>query len=300
MTSEYSDRLLDCAAPAKLNLFLHVTGRRADGYHLLQSVFQLIDLSDRLDFEVEPDGTIERLSTLDGVAAKDDLCVRAAEALKAASGCPLGVSIRVRKAIPLGGGLGGGSSDAATTLIALNHLWRLGLGREALQAIGVTLGADVPFFLSGGNALVEGIGEIITPLVTPRHFYAVIHPGVAVPTQVIFQSSELTRDTLPLKMSDFCAGANGVATERLGADFGHNDLEAVAKARFSEVARALTWLDRFGHARMTGSGACVFAAFESRDEASASIEGLPGTWKGWVCESVARHPLADWLPAGNA
>jgi 4-diphosphocytidyl-2-C-methyl-D-erythritol kinase len=300
MQSDTPTQLLDCAAPAKLNLFLHVIGRRADGYHLLQSVFQLIDLCDRLDFVVRDDGVIERLSALAGVAAEDDLCVRAAKALQSHAGCRLGASIRTRKAIPMGGGLGGGSSDAATTLMALNHLWRLGRSAKELARLGEKLGADVPFFLSGGNAFVEGIGEHITPIATPRHFYAVIHPGVAVPTALIFLASELTRNTLPLKMSDFCASANGAAIERLGVDFGHNDLEAVAKARFPEVARALSWLGQFGHARMTGSGACVFAAFDSRDEASASIESLPGTWKGWVCESYSRHPLADWLPAGHA
>ena len=300
MQTATSNQLLDCAAPAKLNLFLHVIGRRADGYHLLQSVFQLITLCDRLDFVLRTDGVVERITSIDGVPSEADLCVRAAIALQSYAGCTLGASISTVKLIPMGGGLGGGSSDAATTLIALNHLWRLGLSAGELAGIGEKLGADVPFFLSGGNAFVEGIGENITPINIPKHFYAVIHPGVAVPTAAIFQAAELTRNTLPLKMSDFCAGANGAVTERIGVDFGHNDLEAVARLRFPEVARALSWLGQFGQARMTGSGACVFAAFDSQAEAAASIEGLPGTWKGWVCESYSRHPLADWLPAGAA
>jgi len=300
LESDLADALTGCLAPAKINLFLHVIGRRADGYHLLQSAFQLIDLADRLDFALRTDGVVERISSLQGVAAGDDLCVRAALALQAASGTTLGVSIALDKRIPMGGGLGGGSSDAATTLIALNRLWRLEMSAEVLAAIGIGLGADVPFFLFGGNAFVEGIGEHLTPLVTPQRFYAVIHPGVAVPTAAVFGAPELTRNTLPLKMSDFCTGAQAVATERLGADFGHNDLEMVAKTRFPEVAEALHWLSRFGHARMTGSGACVFVACESRSDAEASIAGLPETWRGWVCSGYTHHPLADWLPPARA
>lgn len=296
LDQDRADAMTGCLAPAKLNLFLHVVGRRSDGYHLLQSVFQLVDLADRLDFAVRDDGVIERISDFSGVAEHDDLCVRAARALQQASGSTLGASIALEKHIPMGGGMGGGSSDAATTLIALNRLWQLDMSRTELAQIGLTLGADVPFFLAGQNALVEGIGEIITPVTTPTRCYAVIHPGISVPTAVIFGAPELTRNTLPLKMLDFCAGAQAVATERLGADFGHNDLEMVARARFPEVAEALQWLSRFGQARMTGSGACVFAACESSSIAEASIAGLPKTWRGWVCSSLARHPLADWLP----
>ncbi len=284
-------------APSKLNLFLHVVGRRDDGYHLLQSAFQLIDLADTLDLDELASGRIERRLDVPQVPEAEDLCVRAARALQQAVGATRGVSIALHKEIPMGGGLGGGSSDAATVLIALNRLWQLGLTQQQLMAIGLSLGADVPFFLFGGNAFAEGVGEVLQAIQTPERFYAVIHPGIGVPTAAIFGDPGLTRNTSRLKISDFCAGAHAVATERLGADFGHNDLEAVAVARFPAVASALQWLGQFGQARMTGSGACVFAGFKTREAALASLEGMPREWRAWVCASLSSHPLSSWIPA---
>jgi 4-diphosphocytidyl-2-C-methyl-D-erythritol kinase len=300
MQPEPSKILSNCPAPAKLNLFLHVTGRRDDGYHSLQTVFQLVDLSDSLDFRLLKRPDVVRANPLPGVAPEADLCVRAARALQKSSGIGLGAAITLNKRIPMGGGLGGGSSDAATTLIALNRLWSIGFNRRQLMAIGAPLGADVPFFIFGHNAFAEGIGHDLTRIETEERFFAVIHPGVSVPTAVIFGAPELTRNTLPIKISDFCAGAQAVATKRLGADFGTNDLEAVAKARFPAVGEALDWLGRFGVARMTGSGACVFAAFDTRDAALSSLQGIPEKWTGWVCASRSSHPLYDWLPGERA
>ena len=280
------DFLHDCPAPAKLNLFLHVVGRRSDGYHLLQSVFQLISLCDVLHFDRRADANIVRITDVPGVAPKDDLIVRAARSLQQAAIArglpPQGVDIRIDKQIPMGGGLGGGSSDAATTLLALNHLWDLGLSRSELMSLGVTLGADVPFFLLGQNAFVEGIGEQLTPIDTPGGCFVVIHPGVAVPTPVIFGSAELTRDTKAVRIADFSAGAPG---------FGKNDLQAVAAQAFPAVADALKWLSAYGDARMTGSGACVFCRFGSEPEAEAVLKAVPSDWRGWTAQALPRHPL---------
>ena len=282
--------LHDCRAPAKLNLFLHVTGRRDDGYHLLQSVFQLIDLADVLHFDLREDGAIVRLTEVPDVPADDDLIVRAAKLLAdtaAARGLrPRGADIAIDKQIPMGGGLGGGSSDAATTLIALNQLWQTGLSRSELMALGLQLGADVPFFLLGENAFVEGIGEQLTPVPTPPAWFVVIHPGVSVPTPVIFRDPELTRNTKAVRITDFSEGPSG---------FGKNDLQAVATRVFPPVADAIDWLSDFGEARMTGSGACVFAAFFSELEAEAVLQRLPAQWRGWKARSLATHPLASLL-----
>lgn len=284
--------LHDCRAPAKLNLFLHVTGRRDDGYHLLQSVFQLIDLGDVLHFDLREDGAIVRLTDVPGVAADDDLIVRAARLLAdaaAARGLRVGgADIGIEKQIPMGGGLGGGSSDAATTLIALNCLWQTGLSRSELMTLGLQLGADVPFFLLGENAFVEGIGEQLTPVPTPPAWFVVIHPGVSVPTPVIFRAPELTRNTKAVRIADFSEGLLG---------FGKNDLQAVAARAFPAVADAVEWLSDFGEARMTGSGACVFAAFASEPEVDAVLQRLPAAWRGWKARSLAAHPLARWLPS---
>ncbi len=284
--------LHDCRAPAKLNLFLHVTGRREDGYHLLQSVFQLIDLADVLHFDLREDGAIVRVTEVPGVPADDDLIVRAARLLADAAAerglRPGGADIAIDKQIPMGGGLGGGSSDAATTLIALNHLWQTGFSRSELMALGLQLGADVPFFLLGENAFVEGIGEKLTPVSTPLAWFVVIHPGVSVPTPVIFRAPELTRNTKAVRIADFSEGLSG---------FGRNDLQAVAVRAFPPVADAVRWLSDFGEARMTGSGACVFAAFASEPEVDAVLERLPAVWRGWKARSVATHPLASLLPS---
>jgi 4-diphosphocytidyl-2-C-methyl-D-erythritol kinase len=266
-------------APAKLNLMLHVLGRRADGYHLLQTVFQLIDLADTLTFAPRDDGAVRRAAPLPGVPEEADLTVRAARLLQAETGCAAGATIAIEKRIPLGGGLGGGSSDAATTLIALNELWGTGLARTELARLGLALGADVPFFLFGRNALGEGIGEVLTPLVLPPAWYVVITPQVAVPTREIFSSAALTRNSKPLKITAFFAG------------LGRNDLEPVVRAEYPEVARAIDWLARHGTARMSGSGSSVFAVFEHEDEARTVAAKVPGEWRAWAVRGLDRHPL---------
>jgi 4-diphosphocytidyl-2-C-methyl-D-erythritol kinase len=279
-----------CAAPAKLNLFLHVTGRREDGYHLLQSVFQLIDLQDELHFTLRDDQAIVRVTDIAGVSADEDLTVRAARLLQSAAqarGLPTsGVDIAIDKRLPMGGGIGGGSSDAATTLIALNHLWDTGFKRADLMRLSLELGADVPFFLLGGNAFVEGIGEQLTELSTPTSWFVLIHPGVAVPTPLIFKAPELTRDTKVVTIADF--------SERLPG-FGKNDLQAVASRAFPPVADALKWLSDFGESRMTGSGACVFAAFASESHADAALRLVPSEWRAWKTRTLDAHPLAHLL-----
>jgi 4-diphosphocytidyl-2-C-methyl-D-erythritol kinase len=266
-------------APAKLNLMLHVLGRRADGYHLLQTVFQLIDLADTLTFAPRDDGAVRLAAPLPGVPEEADLTVRAARLLQAETGCAAGATIAVEKRIPLGGGLGGGSSDAATTLIALNELWGTGLARTELARLGLALGADVPFFLFGRNALGEGIGEVLTALVLPPAWYVVITPQVAVPTREIFNSAALTRNSKPLRITAFFAG------------LGRNDLEPVVRAKYPEVARAIDWLARRGTARMSGSGSSVFAVFEHEDEARTVAAKVPGEWRAWAVRGLDRHPL---------
>ncbi|HEV7856336.1 MAG TPA: 4-(cytidine 5'-diphospho)-2-C-methyl-D-erythritol kinase [Herminiimonas sp.] len=283
--------LNNCAAPAKLNLFLHVTGRRADGYHLLQTVFQLLDHSDTLHFSLRDDALIIRTTELAGVPAESDLVVRAARLLQQIAkdknpGQIFGADIAVDKRLPMGGGLGGGSSDAATTLIALNHLWQTGLSREELMALGLQLGADVPFFLFGSNAFAEGVGEALAPVNTPDCWYLVIEPGVAVPTQRIFSATELTRDSKPVKISDFSGAPVG---------FGKNDLQVVAANLFPQIADVIEWLGQFGDARMTGSGACVFCPFEREQQADAVLEKVPQQWKAWKAKAIAHHPLAYLL-----
>lgn len=283
--------LQNCPAPAKLNLFLHVTGRRDDGYHLLQTAFQLIARCDTLDFALREDGEIKRSNEIPGVAESDDLTVRAARLLQAAArptsgGKPLGADIGINKRLPMGGGLGGGSSDAATTLIALNHLWQTGLSRAELMKLGLQLGADVPFFLFGENAFAEGIGESLHALALPMRWFVVIEPGVSVPTATIFRSADLTRDTKPVRITDFSNAPNG---------FGENDLQAVAMALFPPIAQAIQWLGKYGEARMTGSGACVFCSFQSEQDADKVLEQMPSRWTGWKAEALMQHPLAHLL-----
>ncbi len=282
--------LTGCAAPAKLNLFLHVTGRRDDGYHLLQTVFQLVDHGDTLDFHLRDDERIARVTELDGVAEDDDLTVRAARLLQTTlaerTGQVIpGVDIAITKRLPMGGGLGGGSSDAATTLMALNHLWGDALGSGELMALGLQLGADVPFFIFGRNAFAEGIGEELVAIDTPELWYVVIEPGVMVPTAAIFGSTDLTRDTKPVKIADFSRAPIG---------FGKNDLQNVAMALFAPVAEAVAWLGHFGEARITGSGACVFCAFaheQLADAALAAVAGRSKTWKAWKARALTQHPM---------
>lgn len=271
-------------APAKLNLFLHVVGRRADGYHLLQTLFRLIDRGDTLRFAPRRDGRILRASSLAGVAEEDDLCVRAARLLQEASGCRLGAEIVLEKRLPIGGGLGGGSSDAATVLLALNRLWGLDWPRQRLQRLGLRLGADVPFFIFGRNAFAEGVGELLRPVDLPAAWYLVIEPPVSVPTAEIFAASDLTRNTKTIKMADFSAGWDDVS--------GRNDLEPVVCKRYPTVARALSWLKRRAdRARMTGSGACVFAPFAAERQARAVLAELPEDMTGWIARGLDEHPL---------
>lgn len=288
--------LLALPAPAKLNLFLHVTGRRADGYHELQTAFTLIDLADLLDFERRTDGAIMREGDLTG-PADDDLAVRAAHALKRASGTPHGATIGVTKRIPAGSGMGGGSSDAATTLIALNRLWDLRLPRSELSAIGLQLGADVPFFLHGRSAFAEGIGERLTTIEVPPAWFAVVWPQVHVSTKEIFDDAGLTRNSKVMKIAAFSAAAaesDKFAVDLVFSSSLINDLEPVARRRYPTIDEALKRLERFGVARMTGSGSAVFVATKSRERAQEAIAELPAAWSCWVVHGMNEHPLSVW------
>lgn len=273
---------VDYPAPAKLNLFLHVIGRRPDGYHLLQTVYRFLDHGDWLRFRVREDGEIRRVGEVPGVAPEGDLAVRAARLLKAACGTRLGVDIAIDKRLPIGGGLGGGSSDAATTLLVLNRLWGLHFPRSDLMALGLRLGADVPAFVFGRSAFGEGVGERLTEIPLPPAWYLVLVPQVAVSTAEIFASSDLTRDTNPIKMSAF-------SVER-----GRNDLEPVVRRRFPQVDACMRWLERHAQARLTGSGACVFAAFDREDEARRVLDLRPRDLQGFVARGLDRHPLHDF------
>ena len=266
-------------APAKLNLFLHVLGRRHDGYHLLQTAFRFIDYGDELSFAVRDDGAIRLTNPLQGVPAERDLSVRAARALQQETGCREGADIGIVKRLPMGGGLGGGSSDAATTLIALNRLWRTGLSRERLQRLALKLGADVPAFVFGQNAFAEGIGERLQALWLPPAWYLILVPELAVSTAEIFSAAELTRNTNAITIAAFSVGQ------------GRNDLEPVVCRRYPQVARHLEWLHSYGDARMTGSGACVFCAFDSEEQARRVLSDLPADMRGFVARGLDRHPL---------
>lgn len=272
-------------APAKLNLFLHVTGRRADGYHLLQTVFCFIDRSDSLQFKLRADGQILLTQPLADVPPERDLCYRAARLLQTTAGVRQGVEIRLDKRLPIGGGLGGGSSDAATTLIVLNRLWGAGLSRAALMQLGLQLGADVPVFILGDNAWAEGVGERLTPMALDPAWYVVLTPPVCVPTALIFSAPELTRNTLPVTIPGFSAG--------LGEQI-RNDLEPVVVARYPEVGQYLAWLKQYGTARMTGSGACVFAAFSAEQAARQVLAQKPAEIEGFVARGLTQHPLRDF------
>ena len=268
-------------APAKLNLFLHVVGRRADGYHLLQTVFRFIDRADSLRLAPRDDGNIVLATPTPGVPPDSDLTVRAARLLQQATDSQQGATIHLDKCLPMGGGLGGGSSDAATVLLALNHLWQTGLNRRELEKLGLTLGADVPVFIHGRNTFAEGVGEAFTDVDLPPECYLVLHPAVNVPTAAIFGAAELQRDTPPIHPADWRHGQ------------GSNDLEPVACARFPAVAEHLAWLRKFApQALMTGSGACVFAGFPTRSEAEAVFSRLPAGMTGWLAAGLREHPLA--------
>jgi 4-diphosphocytidyl-2-C-methyl-D-erythritol kinase len=271
-------------APAKLNLFLHIVGRRADGYHLLQTAFQLLDWGDEVRLRVRADGEIRRIDPLPGVPDDLDLGVRAAHALKRATGCRLGADIAIDKRVPIGGGLGGGSSDAATVLVALNTIWDTDLDEDALADIAVGHGADVPVFVRGTSAWAEGIGERLTPLELPERWFVVVDPGVSVPTRELFQVPELTRNSPQLTIPLF---VSGVPTG--------NAFEPVVRGRFPAVAAALDWLGQHGEARLSGSGGAVFAAVPSRDAGDAVLSDLPAGFRGWVVRGVNESPLRRLL-----
>ena len=268
-------------APAKLNLMLRVVGRRADGYHLLQTVFRFIDYGDTLTFGVRGDGVVTRVNAVPGIAAEDDLSVRAARLLQRASGTGFGAEITLEKRLPAGGGLGGGSSDAATTLLALNRLWRLDLPRTRLLELALQLGADVPVFVFGDNAFAEGIGERLTPIALPPAWYVVLTPPVAVSTARVFSHPELKRDSKMITIQSFSVESAG------------NDLEPLVCREYPEVARHLGWLRQFAPARMTGSGAGVFAGFATENAARDVLARLPATMKGFVAQGLMQHPLRD-------
>ena len=271
-------------APAKLNLCLHVTGRRADGYHTLQTVFQFLDHADQLYFVIRQDPVVRRFGGPEGVPEAADLCVRAARLLQEVTGIRQGVDIYNDKRLPAGGGLGGGSSDAATTLHALNRLWGLNLERDTLAGLGLQLGADVPVFIHGQAAWGEGVGEILTPVTLPQAWYLVVIPAISVSTADIFSDAELTRDTPRMTIRDFLSGG------------GQNDCEAVVRRRYPEVSAALDWLSGFSPARMTGTGGCVFAAFGSEAEARSVERVLPPAWSCLVARGLNRSPLLTVAP----
>lgn len=292
--------LHDLAAPAKLNLFLHVVGKRPDGYHLLQSVFVLIDWADTLHVELRGDGALARHDMLGGDLPADDLCLRAARLLRVETGCTLGADIHLEKRLPAGAGMGGGSSDAATTLLALNRLWDLRLPLQRLLALGLKLGADVPFFLGGGPAFVEGIGEILHPLTLPEQRFAVIKGPAGLATKEIFSSDLLARSENLAIVAGFPALAG--TAEKLLTGFGRNDLQPAAESISSEVRDALALMSKqFGNARMTGSGAAVFSVLardgkDGKDDQSLAtlLQARPEGWTGRICRSLAQHPLAGW------
>jgi 4-diphosphocytidyl-2-C-methyl-D-erythritol kinase len=279
---------LTCPAPAKLNLFLHVVGRRPDGYHLLQTLFRFIDLHDTLHFSLRQDGVVRRTNCIEGVPEELDLCVRAARLLQSETGRSLGADISVGKRIPMGGGLGGGSSDAATTLIALNRLWSLGLPRVRLMQLGLQLGADVPVFVFGENAYAEGVGERLRAYPLEEAWYVVLFPPVHVPTAQIFAHQELTRDTVSITM-------RALSERPFWEQQLRNDLQSVVCKLYPEVARYIAWLGKYGKAMMTGSGACVFAEFADRNQAEAVMKQLQHGMHGVVAQGLARHPLHDWV-----
>lgn len=266
-------------SPAKLNLMLHITGQRDDGYHNLQTAFQFIELFDELTFETTQDGSIRRLSGNAEVAAQDDLIIRAATLLQQQYTVRQGINISINKKIPIGGGLGGGSSDAATTLMALNHLWRLNLNAQILQQLGLQLGADLPIFIFGHSAWAEGVGDRLSALDVPESWYLIIHPQVSVSTGAIFSSKHLTRDCHPITIRAFLEGE------------GSNVCEPVACGLYPQIQQAIDWLNPFSAARMTGTGGCVFAAFDSAEKANMVKRQLPHEWLGFVAKGLNTNPV---------
>lgn len=272
-------------APGKLNLTLRVLGRREDGYHRLQTLFQFIDYGDWLSFAPRADGQIRLLTEIPGVSAASDLSVCAARRLQAATACKLGADLSIDKRLPLGGGLGGGSSDAATTLVALNRIWGTGLSEDELAVLGLALGADVPVFVRGRAAWGEGVGENLTPVELPEPWYLVMAPACAVSTAAVFADPELTRNSPSIKIADFLAGDD------------RNDCLGLVRLRYPVVAKALDWLGGFSRGRLTGTGACVFAIFGSAEDACAVLNQAPAGLRGYVAKGMNRSPLLHRLAA---
>lgn len=272
-------------APAKLNLFLHITGRREDGYHLLQTLFHFIDISDTLYFEVTGDGNITLSPSVEGVPDEENIIIKAAKMLQTATGTQKGANIILEKRLPMGGGLGGGSSDAATTLLALNKLWGLELGKSQLMDLGLKLGADVPIFIFGQTAWAEGVGESLSglpkSLIEEKNWFLVIFPKINVNTGAIFSSSELTRDKLPIKIRDFLNGAT------------ENVFEPVVAKQYPEIREALNWLNQFSNAKLTGTGACIFASFKTEQEAHEVAAQAPEKWQVFVAKGCYTTPIEE-------
>lgn len=277
---------LTLPAPAKLNRLLHITGRREDGYHTLQTLFQIVDLCDQLSFTARDDGVIQLVNRVPGVADDDNLIVRAARLLQQASGTRQGATLALDKSLPMGGGLGGGSSDAATTLVGLNALWQLGFSLEELASLGLSLGADVPVFVHGHSAWAEGVGEQLTPVSLDTPWFVILHPGVSVSTAAVFQDPQLTRDSRPITMARALQG---------GAPEWRNDCEAVVKQHYPAIAEALNWLSQYAPSRLTGTGACVFAAFDNAQTAHAVAEATGHHGHAWVARGLNTSPLHDAL-----
>ncbi len=281
--SEFASAWSWWPAPAKLNLFLHITGQRADGYHELQTLFQLTDLCDEVGIAPRADGIIETLAGPPGVAPEQDLTVRAAKLLQMHTNSTRGASLKLKKRIPMGGGLGGGSSDAATVLLVLNRLWNVGLGPDELAKLGLELGSDVPVFVRGSSAWAEGRGETLTPVELPERWFVILHPGLAIGTASIFQAPELTRNSYQITIRDFLQAG------------GRNDCEPVVRMRYPEVSDALDWLGAYAPAKLSGTGACLFAGFERAADAERVAARVPDKWRAWVARGVQRSPLMDAL-----
>ena len=277
--------MLSLLAPAKLNLFLHITGRRPDGYHNLQTLFQLLDYGDQLDFQIDDSGAVDVFPSLTNVPPEENLVLRAATLLQQTTGCTQGAKIHLNKRLPMGGGLGGGSSDAATTLLALNYLWQLHLSRERLMTIGQQLGADVPVFIFGYSAWAEGIGEQLSAVELPADWYLVLAPDAQVSTAKIFNHQSLTRNTHPIKIRAFLEQG------------GRNDCQSVVEALYPQVKKARLWLAQFAEARLTGTGACLFARFDSEADAQSVLKKIPAPWQGFVAQGMNVSPLLEQLPS---
>ena len=275
--------MLSLAAPAKLNLFLHILSRRQDGYHEIQTLFQLLDYGDTLSFSLRKDGQLKLSPAIETIAHNDNLIIKAAKKLQAITKTHLGADIQLEKRLPLGGGLGGGSSDAATTLVALNHLWQTGLTASDLAHLGLDLGADVPVFIHGRSAWAEGIGERLQTVVVPEHWYLVVNPNCSVSTAQIFSCQQLTRSTPPITVAGFLE--NG----------GNNDCTATVTRLYPEVAEAMSWLNQHATAQLTGTGACLFAAFPTKLAAESILRKLPAKWQGFVAKGINRSPVVKFL-----